>query len=233
MGTMLVRTLISQASKYLNDQTNRHWSQPTLLDWLNYGESAICMMKPDAYSVTESVRLVPGTLQTIPANGIMPGRLLKNTGIDGATPGRVITEMHINVMDTDPDWHTTTADTSIKHYVRIPGSNNKYYVWPPVHASTAVYVEIVYPASPQSIVVSDWVSGAQTINLPDIYLNPLLQLMLFRACDMLSHDIPGMAQKAASALALAVQMITGKEDAEKMTKIRSMSDGPQPIPREV
>lgn len=226
MGTKLVRVLVAEASRYLDDQTNQNWSQAVLLDWLNYAESAVCMVKPDAYSVTGVVTLAPGTKQTIPASGTGLGRLLRNMGTDGATPGEVITEMPIKVMDRNRSFHTQTPATAVQHFIRIPGSNDTYYVTPPVHPTTVVQVEMVYPASPTPITVSNWTTGTETINLPDIYVNPLLQLMLFRACDMLSSDMPGMSQKATSALALAIQMITGKADAETMAKARAAADIP-------
>lgn len=226
MGTMLVRTLISQASKYLNDQTNVNWDRDTLLDWLNLSESAIILMKPDAYSETEVLKLSPGTLQLNPGNAVMMGRLLRNMGSDGLTPGNVITEMPLHIMDKNMGWHVDTPEVAVKHFIRIPGSNDKYYVWPPVVSGTAVYVEAVYPSTPTPISISNWTSGTETINLPDIYINPLLQLLLFRACDMLSSNTVGMASKAAASLELAVQMIIGRKDAESETKIKSVLSQP-------
>lgn len=226
MGTMLVRTLIAQASKYLNDQTNVNWDKATLLDWLNLSESGIILMKPDAYSETSTLQLSPGTIQEKPGNAVMMGRLLRNMGQDGVTPGSVITEILLNVMDKNMSWHTDAPSTFVKHFIRIPGSNDKYYVWPPVHPVTQVYVEAVYPATPTPITVVDWDTGVETINLPDIYINPLLQLLLFRACDMLSSNNDGMAAKASASLSLAVQMIVGGKDAESETKIKSLLSQP-------
>lgn len=226
MGTKLARVLVSEASGYLKDETNRRWSQAVLLNWLNYAESAICMIKPDAYSKTASRQLSPGTLQSVASDAIMVGRVNRNMGADGLTPGRIVTLMPLSTMDNDPDWHTDTAETEIKHFIPIPGSNDRFYVWPPVHAETAVYVEETYPAVPTPITVANWTTGTEVINLSDIYVNPILQLMLFRACDMLSSNIAGMNQKATAALALAIQMITGKADAETMTRARAIAEVP-------
>lgn len=227
MGTKLVTNLVAEVSAYLDDTTNVNWDRDDLLTWLNYAEAAICLIKPDAYSEVFNDQLNPGTEQMIPSTAVMLGRLLRNMGADGTTPGIPITEIPIKVMDRKTDFHTATAETAVKHFIRIPGSNDKYYVWPPVHASTAVYVDMVCPATPTEITVADWSTTTATINLPDIYVNALFNLMVFKACDMLSSDMPGMTQKATAALAQAIQMITGKNDAEAMTRARSAMDIPK------
>lgn len=221
MGTKLVRNIIADASAYLADEgTRRKWGQALLLKWLNYAEKAICLVKPDAYSAVVSSLLVPGTRQTKPETLTMIGRVTRNTGSAGATPGKVITEMDLDTMDQGEDWHTTTAATVVKHFIRIPGDNGSFFVWPPVHATTPVYIEMSGPALPADIAVTDWVSGTQTINLPDVYVNPILELILFRACDMLSSSNDAMTAKANQALSRAIQMITGKSDAEAQTRVR-------------
>lgn len=226
MGIMLVKDLIAQASKYLNDQTNVNWDRQTLLDWLNLSESAIILMKPDAYSETNTLTLDSGTLQVKPNNAVMMGRLLRNLGTDGYTPGPVITEMPIHIMDKNLNWHADTPGTVVKHFIRIPGSNDVYYVWPPIQIDSTVKVEAVYPATPEPIEILDWETDDTTINLPDIYVNPLLQLLLFRACDMLSSDMDGMEAKASAALDLAIKMIVGRKDAEAETKVKAVLSQP-------
>lgn len=224
MGTTLVRTIVADAATSLKDSTYRNWSQALLLKWLNYAEKAICLVKPDAYSTTVTAQLVPGTKQTKPASLTMIGRLTRNMGEAGSTPGKVIAEMDLDTMDQGEDWHTTTAATVVKYFIRIPGDNGSYYVWPPVHATTQVHVEIAGPALPADITVSDWAAGTQTINLPDIYVNAIFELMLFRACDMLSSSNAEMTAKADRALSRAIQMLTGKSDAEAQTRVRSAAN---------
>ena len=224
MGTKLVRVLVADASNYLNDKTNRKWDQATLMNWLNYAESAVCLVKPDAYSRMASVPLIAGTLQTIPSDAVMPGRLTRNMGADGATPGRIITEMPMAIMDRNETWHTDTAETEIKHFIRIPGDNTHYYVWPKATASPVMQVEMVYPAVPTPLAETNFTTGTVAINLSDSYINPILELMLFRAYDMLSSSNAEMSGKATAALGLATQLITGKMDAEAMTRMRAASD---------
>lgn len=210
----LTRKLVADASKYLGDETNVQWLESDLVNFLNYAESAICIMKPDAYSDTATRQLDPGLLQDKADAATEVGALIMNMGSDGLTPGIAITPMPLNVMNMNTSWTQETAATEIKHFIRIPGDKMHFFVWPPVHASTAVYVMESYPASPTTLVETDFDTGTETINLPDTYINPLLDLMLFRACDMLKTKAPEMAQKGAAALARAMQTVTGKTSTE-------------------
>jgi len=226
MGTILVRDLVQRVNYHLNDSSAVEWTRSVLLTYLNSAEKDICMMDRKAFVLTEAVQLDPGTLQSVPSDGIGLFRLTRNMGVAGLTQGNIITEMPLSVMDTYPEWHSATASTIVEHFIRIPQDDLRYYVYPPVHATTDVYAEIAYPATPPEIVVTDWVSGLNTINLPDIYADAIFYLMVFKACDRLKNSISGMAGKAQAALSMAVQLVTGKASADVETRVKGSESQP-------
>lgn len=226
MGTILVRDLVQQVNDHLNDSDAVEWTRAEMLVYLNSAEKDICMMDRKAFVQVSAVQLAPGTLQTVPSDGLGLFRLTRNMGVDGLTPGHIITEMPLAVMDTDETWHTSVADIVVQHFIRIPQDDSRFYVYPPVHAMTDVYAEISYPATPPEIVVTDWVAGLITINLPDIYADALFYLMVFKACDRLKNNIEGMAGKAQAALSMAVQLVTGKSSADVETRVKGSEAEP-------
>lgn len=223
MGTKLVRVLVAEAAEYLNDETNVMWSNAKLQQWLNYAENGICALKPEAYSKTATRQLAPGLLQDMAPDAVKVGTPIMNMGTDGLTPGRAITHKTLDVMNMIPTWATATAATEIHHFIRIPGDDLHFYVSPPVHETTEVYIQEAYPASPPALAETDFTSGTATINLPDIYANILLDLMLFRACDTLKlankETGPMMAQKSMAALSRAIQTLTGKSSADAKQRL--------------
>lgn len=222
---ILVRHVIDDASKILADEgTRRNWPQADLLRWLNLAEKAICMVKPDAFQAVRPVVLSVGTLQSIPNDCTMLGRVTRNMGGNGTTPGKTVSEIPIDIMDLHEDWHTDTAASVIKHFIRIPDNPRSYYVYPP--AASGVYVEISCPAIPADLSETNFTTGTVAINLPDIYHNPILELILFRAFDTLSSNIAGMQEKSNAALSRGIQMLTGRSDAEAETKARSVMAQP-------
>lgn len=226
MGTVLVRQIIADVSKALADEgTVRQWPQTTLLNWLNYAEKAVCMVKPDAYQVVGTMALSDGTLQDIPAGIESFGRLTRNMGDDGHQPGIVIREMSLSAMDQDLYWHMATPGTTVEYFIRIPDNVRQFYIFPPIPIEAMVYVEYSCPGIPPDLVETNFTTGTVTINLPDSYKNPLFELVMFRAFDMLSSNIPGMQEKANICLSRAIQMLTGKNDAEAQTKARSLAEG--------
>ena len=223
MGTTLTREMIQIAGTYLDDPDHISWNESQLLDWLNYAESAICILKPDAFSKTATRQLDPGVLQTKADDAVMVGTPTLNMGSDGLTVGRSIQEKSLDAMNMSPTWPTDTATSEVKYFIRIPGDGLSFYIWPPA-TSPAPYIQEAYPASPTVLVEDDFDAGTETINLPDIYINPILDMMLFRACDMLKARAPEMAAKGQAALQRAIQTVTGKTSIDMESRMRERAN---------
>ncbi len=171
----LASTIISDAARILQDDTNVTWPQAELLSWLNAGQREIVLGKPDAYVKNESVQLVTGTKQTIPAAGNIFMKLTRNMGADGTTPGRVILPIPLQVLDEqNPDWHKATPAVVAQHSGYDERDKKHFYVFPP-QPTTPGYVEIIYSVTPPDATLNG------EIALSDLYQSALLDYVLYRA----------------------------------------------------
>lgn len=192
MGTILASTIATRASALLNDEGNDRWSAAELLTYLIDGEKEICLIKPDAYIVNVSYQLaLNATKQNIPDGtnsyidpddstieaGIQLLDIVRNMGSDGETPGNVITLVDMEQFDMAyPGWHTATAAATVVHYMFREKDPKRFYVYPKQPATAMGWIEIVMAAIPGTIA-----SSATAINLDDIYQNPLIDFVMYKA----------------------------------------------------
>lgn len=152
------------------------------LDWLNDGQNAIVLARPDAYAITESIVLAPGTRQRLPSGRSRLLDVTCNMGANGSTRGSTI---HISERgthdDVEPDWHAATASPTVDevHYDEKKDPRT-FWVSPPVPASPAVYIEAIMSGVPTAVTDAD--NG--DIALSDEFCTPLQQWMLYRAYAM-------------------------------------------------
>ena len=184
MGTIRIKDLLGRASKLLQDNTNRRWPLNELLGWLVDGEREVVLHKPEAYTKNQTMQLSPGTRQEVPPGGMVFIRLVRNMGANGSTPGRAVTAIDMGTLDTQtPYWHTEVPHGEIEHYMADERDPQRFYVTPP-QPSPAEHAEIVFSSAPPDVAPmtqTEWESSTATISLPDIYMNPLLDYVLYRA----------------------------------------------------
>lgn len=182
---MLASDILNRASRTLFDLTNVRWPESELLDYIEDGQHAIILHRPDANAVNETIQLSIGTRQTLPdgaglnatkPKGIRFLRAVRNMG-NGNTPGRAIRECSRVALDNEePDWHAAgNASATIQHYIFDNVDPRHFYVYPPA-SSTAVNIEVVYSALPGAVNAS-----TDTLTLPDQYINAIYDWVLYRA----------------------------------------------------
>lgn len=168
--TTLVKTFLRSVSTTLQDiapQFSR-WTEIELVNYANYGQLAIAKYLPQAGSRVDSIRLQPGTRQDLTkvltaniipgdgsaaadTNGIALLDLVRNTGANGSTPGRVISIVDRDTLDSnDPDWHTRVG-TAVREYVYDKELPKVFWVSPGVHAVTQVWVDVEWLVEPKRI----------------------------------------------------------------------------------
>lgn len=179
MGTILASAIVDKTEILLRDSSNVQWPASELLGWLNDGQREIAVLKPEANSVTKAVQLVAGTRQTMgsgtTADAIMLLRVMRNMGTTGTTAGKAVRMVSGDVMDTNrPNWHSDTASSVVQNVVYDPRSSKQFYVYPPNDGSG--FVEITYSAIPTTVA-----SLASVITLDDMFANPLIDYVLYRA----------------------------------------------------
>jgi hypothetical protein len=178
MATLTAQNVIDRVNDTLQDTTNVRWPTTELLRYLNDSQREIVLLRPDASVTTAAVALTANeTKQSLPTSGVRLLDVTRNMGTAGSTPGTAIRLISREVLDTQVStWHSDTGQTVVKHYVFDPRNPKIFYVYPRVHASTAVYVELVYSSSP-----ADVSAIGNTITLDDIYANAMIDFMLYRA----------------------------------------------------
>lgn len=179
MGTKLASEIIARARHIFQDDTGTRWTNAEELNWLNDGQREIVLLRPEASVINETMALVAGTKQTIPALGIKLIDAVRNmTGIGNATPSKVVRIINREVLDsTIPTWHSDPANATgeVDHYLFDHRDPKVFYVYPQPPA-TPSGIEIIYSSSP-----ADVAATTNAITLDDVYANALLDYMLYRS----------------------------------------------------
>jgi hypothetical protein len=209
-GTQLVKDVLGRVCVLLQDIATQYqrWPEHELVDWLNDAQVAVTKYLPAACSRIDSIRLKPGTLQTIEAIApayCIPGdgstststvlgtqflRLICNMGPDGLTPGKATRVVVWDILDSQsPDWHTV-AKTAVDSYTYDPLTPRHFQVTPGVHASTPVWVRAAFIAQPTRIPNTGTIgapayaasgTSTQAISISDEYVDDLVNYVVARA----------------------------------------------------
>lgn len=210
-STILVKDVIGRASVLLQDIPQFvHWPEHEIVDWLNDAQVAITKYLPASCSRLDSIKLRPGTRQSIeviaavdckPGDGSTPAvpiygtqwlGMARNMGADGVTPGKAIRVIKREDMDSqNPDWHTA-ANTAgvIRLFIYDPALPRYCYVYPPVPATPNVWVEAPFTAQPIKI-PNTGTAGSElyllsggstaTISVADEFVDDLVNYVVARA----------------------------------------------------
>ena len=177
MATVKIVSLISRAATLVQDTTGTRWPKAELLNWYNDAVLAVVGLRPDAHVRNESFPCEAGTKQTIPVTGLKLINVRRNLGGNKSVI-RKIPEQQLN--DQVPDWHDpANSGTFAMHYVYDDRDPKTFYLYPGVPAAHPI--EIVYSVAPAAAVIANFDTDTQVIALDDIYANPILDFMLYRA----------------------------------------------------
>lgn len=205
-SSILVRDLFEQVSRHLTDFAPQftRWTQVELLSYVNDGQRAIAKYLPTSCSRIDSIKLAPGTRQSIavvPANSIIPGdgsgaaevrgnavlSVSHLMGEDGMAPGRALRIVDRDVLDaSQPGWHIVAANATAKptQYTFDPRNPKNFYVCPGVPSTGTLWAEVSYLADPIAIGPGNYAStgGSDTkLSIDDKYFDDLVNYMLARS----------------------------------------------------
>lgn len=167
----LVRDFLYGVSETLQDirPHGRRWPEANLVPWANFAQRALAKYLPHLSSAIEPIRLQPGTKQdltrVLAANikasdgttvddryGISFMGAPRNMGPDGLTPGRAPRLVDRLQKDAaNPDWHQATPDTVVREVVHDRSTPLVFFVSPPVHPTTAVWLDVQWMREPRRI----------------------------------------------------------------------------------
>jgi hypothetical protein len=98
-------------------------------------------------------------------------------GVDGLTAGKIITPADRKHLDySNLLWPAATGDTAIDNFSYDKENPRIYYVTPPCHATTAVYVEMQVAQLPTAVAIP-----ADELGINDVFFEPIVQYMLYKA----------------------------------------------------
>lgn len=169
-----VTSIIKRAGMVLNDEDHIRWEVEELIEWINEGVGAIVSARPSAGARVVAFPLVAGTQQKIPDDVVQLIDVIMNVSEEGAVPGRAIRKTERHLLDSaDPDWHTRTGKSVIKHYTYDDRMPAVFHVYPPALANT--WVKVAYSKMPEDVTTAD-----DTIGLNVEFADALLNYVLYR-----------------------------------------------------
>lgn len=202
-SSILVKDVLYRVSAQLHDISPQftRWTQRELVLWLNDSQKAIAKYMPSSCARVDSVKLQPGTKQSIerilaanviPGDGSVPSdvyghylqTVVRNMGLNGQQPGNSIRVVDREVLDANnPAWHSVTA-SSVSQYTFDPRYPKIFYVSPGVPVN-GLWVEISYLANPVEVSAtgSYGMDGTDmtAISVDDKYVDDLVNYILARA----------------------------------------------------
>lgn len=256
-STVLVKDVLWRVSDQLFDTNPQftRWVQRTLVNHLNDAQRVIAKFLPHSCARVDAIKLVPGTKQSISSiaaarivNGdggtavdLAGNRLIdviRNMGVDGATPGRAIRGGDRRTLDvSDPDWHTRTAK-AVSQFFYDPLTPKTFYVYPGVDATTSEWAEISWLPDPVAVPIGTLgteyqLSGTDTtkLSVDDRNVDDVVNFMLAR-CELRDAEFAGSLQVASSYAASFVSSINTQAVAAglpnpKLTSLPLVSQAPQ------
>lgn len=184
MGTIRADKVVERGSMLLRDRTQRTWPAPTLLLWANDALLQILVFRPDACTAKRVLQLAAGTRQTIPAADLRLIDVPRNMGQDGQTPGLACRYIDRKQLDlANPGWHAAAGSATARHWMYDQANPKTWWVFPPQPTTGRGYVELDVSTVPEPMTIAGLNGATVTSALPldDVWLNPVLEFMVFRA----------------------------------------------------
>lgn len=255
--TALVRDVLWRVSVLLQDMVPQfqRWPERETVLWLDDAQMAVWKFLPLSASRIDTIKLKPGTLQSIesiaaadckPGDGSTPTaavlgtqflRMLNNMGADGLTLGKAIRLTSREMMDAqNPDWHTVSRgfvesfmyDPDTPRYFWVtPG--NTGYSWARV-AYTAQPTKTPNTGTPGSEIYKYDGTNALTISIGDEHVDDIVNYIVARAF-MRNSQNAGDSQKVAQFAGLFLQSINSKVAAitGNNPNLQKLPFAPEPI----
>ncbi len=207
--SVVASSIITRARLQLIDTgTTQRWTDTELLYWLSDGQRAVVAAVPHASQVTQSVLLVAGSRQTIPAGGYKLLNVYRNMGTTGTTPGQTCQKVSREFMDANYyTWPSDTASAIVRAWFMDESDPLGFYVYPQNTGTS--YIELNY-----SVMPADLAATTSTLNVQDIFQTALTDYVVARA-HMKDSDYAAGAQIAAAWMQLFEQFVATQANKQK------------------
>lgn len=199
--SITVSSIVLEASQQLNDQgfvPYTRWTQEELVQYLNDALIQVEMYRPDAFTNTQDIALVPGAQQTLPAGY----SFLKSVDYNAAAsncPGSPITEANLDILRAFFKKPCSPSGGAAQYRVTSFAYDQKnpqvFYVSPPVPDDAAgLEVTATLVAQAPAYVVSD-IAANTVVGIDQKYRNALLQWMLAKAYEVDTESVSSRQTK--------------------------------------
>lgn len=169
------KSVIDKAAILLTDVGNKRWTRSELLGWLNDARRQLVLLKPATNNAVVAHKLVPGSRQSIPADGYMLLGITHNLGADGLTPGAAIRIISREVLDSYmPTWHSATKEDTVQNYVFSMQDQTAFYVYPPSTGNN--FINLNYSRYPTALTAE-----TQDLAVHEILEGAVLDYIMYRA----------------------------------------------------
>ncbi len=216
--------IVDRVRLILDDETGTGWSDEELTAWINDACLFVALVRPDSSVVNANMTLSAGTKQSIAA--LSPAGLRLLDVVYNVTTGRAMRLVDRRRLDSSqPTWHGA-AQAAPTDYTFDNRDPTTFYVYPP-SASSGQSLNIVYSRVPVKIAVGDLASV--DLSPPDIYLDPIVNYVLFRAK---AKEVEHAADQAAAAgyRQLAGELLGVKGGVDKAMSPVQNTPGATPTP---
>lgn len=221
--------ILTRVSDTLQDSANTRWPQAELIRYLNDARRELAIYRPDIYSEVSVVTLTAGTKQTIPTDGSRFLDATRNYSSANAV-GRAVRVVERELLDSQlPDWHSSTAETTVKNFMFDERNPKVFYVYPPA-TSGGHKLEILYAKLPVDVTNSD-LNSTTILAKEDLYSNVIVDYMCYKSLSK-DAEYSGNLQRATlhyQAFANAIGI--GKK--QKYVTSPNVSNQQGTIPKEV
>jgi hypothetical protein len=208
MPTITAEDCIGKAALILKDEGFDRYTGDELLGWFNDGQREVVTYKPDAYVVTNPLKLAEGTLQEIPGTAVSLIEVVRNMGSDGETPGdhiRLIDKRFLNAQR--PSWASDSPSATVRFYMYDDRVPRRFEVYPPQPAANQGYVLVSCAETPPDLGKD---AEDTTMLVDDIYANAIVHYIVAKAVS----GEPEHTSLAAAHMSMFLQAMGVKEEVE-------------------
>lgn len=217
MATIPVATIIKRVNTLLVDPTFTRWPKQELLDYYNDATKAIVLVRPDAYTKNVEFSCVSGTKQALPPDALRLIEVLRNAN------GRVVRFVVRKALDDSyPEWHSGKTAVTVDNYTYEERDPKTFYLHP--GPAAGVKVDVIYSVAPQSKQLADVenLSTPALADLDDIYINPIIDFMLYR-CFSKDAEYSANSNRAAGHYNAFLQQLGEKTQADAGMEARQQA----------
>lgn len=185
---VLASQIITSARQALNDLDSANYRFPDneLLGWINDGQRAAVVLKPEVSIGEEDFVPVAGSRQALPAGGLVLVDVLRHA----ATGSAVVLIEHELLDRFYAGWRNSSKTAAPKNFCYDVRNKKQFDLYPPSVGDAAATLVIVYIKDPVDIP-----AVGSPIALDDVYRGALTDYVLYRAFGKDSES-PANSQKS-------------------------------------